>query len=102
MTQTPKVCDNITAEEGEQVQWTNATQGCTIDQDGTSTFPFASDPPQSPPININPAPPTPAPKIIVDVAPSATPYTFSISCCLEGEAVRNLTVNDGLSKRKRR
>jgi hypothetical protein len=96
MTLNPKVCDNIQGGEDEDVQWTNPTTGCTIDVNGTNPFPFAIDPPTTPPVNINPAPPTPAPKILIKQAGS-----FVISCCNEQSAVRTVTVTDRGSKRRK-
>jgi len=96
MTQTPKVCDNITGGEDEDVQWTNATTGCTIDVNTGSNFPFVSNPTQTPPINIKPSPPTPAPQILIKEAGS-----FVISCCNEASAIRTVTVTDRGSKRRK-
>jgi hypothetical protein len=80
--QPPTLCSDITgAENGVEILWPNAPVGCIVSQYGTTTFPFCSSPPSNPPtsINIKPAPPTPAPQVIVCVGPGT--YQFVISCC---------------------
>lgn len=97
-TQNPLLCaETFNANQGDQVQWQNPVTDCTISQDGTNPFPFASIPPSDPPnsINISPAPPFPVPKIMVTAPASATPYTYVISCCDEDSGVHSVTVGDG-------
>jgi hypothetical protein len=94
--QTPKVCDNITGTEGEQVQWTNPSTNCIVSKDGTNTFPFT---PASP-INISPPPPQPAPNVFIAV-PKGT-YTFQISCCLQNSVIKTVNVGDGTEAKHRK
>jgi hypothetical protein len=91
----PALCADIPeANEGDSVQWQNPTVDCTVSQYGTTTFPFCSSPPSNPPtsINIKPAPPTPAPQVIICVGPGT--YQFVISCCTipVDNAVHTVTV----------
>jgi hypothetical protein len=101
---TPVLCAlNFDAEKGDTVEWKNPAVDCIVSQAGTDTFPFISDPPSNGnSININPAPPTPKPSVIVDVDASTTPYTYEISCCLQGNPVHTVTVTDSLSRHKKR
>jgi len=101
---TPALCEpDFSAEKGDTVEWQNPVVNCIVSQDGTNPFPFISDPPNDDnSINISPAPPKPAPKIIVDVDPSTTPYNYQITCCeIATNPVHTVTVTDTRAAKRR-
>jgi hypothetical protein len=101
---TPTLCaSNFNAEKGDTVEWQEPEVNCIVSQNGSNAFPFISDPPSDDnSININPEPPTPKPSVIVDVDPSATPYSYEISCCQSADnPVHTVTVTDSRAAKRR-
>ena len=78
---TPNVCDDFTAETGQEVEWQDVpATGCTIKQNGGNTWPF------------NIGPPIDLPSIsTISIAVGAGTYTFVPECC-DDDVPKTVTV----------
>ena len=83
-TRTPAMCSDFSGNPGDPVSWQGVpANGCSIQQDGTSTFPFNP----GPPINL-PSPST----ITIKPGLSKGTYTFVVTCCPQNQATKTVDV----------
>jgi hypothetical protein len=79
---TPNICSDFSGDQGDQVQWQGAPNGCQISQYNNTTWPF----------NL-PSPITlPSPSIIkINVGTGS--YSFWVSCCPQQMAMHTVNVS---------
>jgi hypothetical protein len=81
---TPSMCSDFSGDPGDPVEWQGVpSNGCTISQNGTNTWPFNL----ASPITL-PAPST----ITIKPGLSSGAYYFNVSCCTSEQATKTVDV----------